>query len=313
MSGIIHQKQDPNAIRATGTLEKRSPGDQAVQVLLYVLIALIALLCVLPFIYVIAGSFATEQELTERPFFLIPHEFSLNAYSYILKDGSVFRGLKNSFLVTIVGTLINMFVSCTLAYPLSRSYLKGRNGFINMVIVTMLFSGGMVPSYILVMNILDLGNTFWALWLPGAMSAFNMIIIKNYFQGLPNELEEAAIIDGSNDLITFVRIILPLSTPVLASVALFYAVGHWNSYMDALLYMLDTKKYPLQLLIRGILLKNATAQMDNMTEEMYQQMKNMADLLKYALIIVSSLPVLIIYPFAKKYFMKGVMIGAVKG
>ena len=196
MSGIIHQKQDPNAIRATGTLEKRSPGDQAVQVLLYVLIALIALLCVLPFIYVIAGSFATEQELTERPFFLIPHEFSLNAYSYILKDGSVFRGLKNSFLVTIVGTLINMFVSCTLAYPLSRSYLKGRNGFINMVIVTMLFSGGMVPSYILVMNILDLGNTFWALWLPGAMSAFNMIIIKNYFQGLPNELEEAAIIDG---------------------------------------------------------------------------------------------------------------------
>ena len=184
MSGIIHQKQDPNAIRATGTLEKRSPGDQAVQVLLYVLIALIALLCVLPFIYVIAGSFATEQELTERPFFLIPHEFSLNAYSYILKDGSVFRGLKNSFLVTIVGTLINMFVSCTLAYPLSRSYLKGRNGCINMVIVTMLFSGGMVPSYILVMNILDLGNTFWALWLPGAMSAFNMIIIKNYFQGL---------------------------------------------------------------------------------------------------------------------------------
>ena len=218
MSGIIHQKQDPNAIRATGTLEKRSPGDQAVQVLLYVLIALIALLCVLPFIYVIAGSFATEQELTERPFFLIPHEFSLNAYSYILKDGSVFRGLKNSFLVTIVGTLINMFVSCTLAYPLSRSYLKGRNGFINMVIVTMLFSGGMVPSYILVMNILDLGNTFWALWLPGAMSAFIMIIIKNYFQGLPNELEEAAIIDGSNDLITFVRIILPLSTTVLASV-----------------------------------------------------------------------------------------------
>lgn len=183
MSGIIHQKQDPNAIRATGTLEKRSPGDQAVQVLLYVLIALIALLCVLPFIYVIAGSFATEQELTERPFFLIPHEFSLNAYSYILKDGSVFRGLKNSFLVTIVGTLINMFVSCTLAYPLSRSYLKGRNGFINMVIVTMLFSGGMVPSYILVMNILDLGNTFWALWLPGAMSAFNMIIIKNYLPG----------------------------------------------------------------------------------------------------------------------------------
>lgn len=313
MSGIIHQKQDPNAIRATGTLEKRSPGDQAVQVLLYVLIALIALLCVLPFIYVIAGSFATEQELTERPFFLIPHEFSLNAYSYILKDGSVFRGLKNSFLVTIVGTLINMFVSCTLAYPLSRSYLKGRNGFINMVIVTMLFSGGMVPSYILVMNILDLGNTFWALWLPGAMSAFNMIIIKNYFQGLPNELEEAAIIDGSNDLITFVRIILPLSTPVLASVALFYAVGHWNSYFNAMMYLNTRSKMPLQIVLREILIMN---QIDYSTvgdPELILKMGNLGDVLKYALIVVSTVPILCVYPFVQKYFVKGVIIGSIKG
>lgn len=131
---------------------------------------------------------------------MIPREFSINAYSYIFKDGSVFRGLRNSILVTVVGTLINMFVSCTIAYPLSRPYLKGRNGFINMVIVTMLFSGGMVPSYIMVMNVLHLGNTYWALWLPIAMNAFNMIIIKNYFQSLPMELEEAAIIDGSNDL-----------------------------------------------------------------------------------------------------------------
>ena len=165
-------------VRATGALEARTPGDQAVQVLLYVIIALVALACVLPFVYVVAGSFATERELTERPFFLIPQDVSLNAYQYILKRGDAFRGLKNSVIVTVIGTLINMFVSCTIAYPLSRPYLKGRNGFINMVIVTMLFSGGMVPSYIMVVNVLHLGNTYWALWLPTAMSAFNMIIIK---------------------------------------------------------------------------------------------------------------------------------------
>ena len=312
MSGIIHQKQDPNAIRATGTLEKRSPGDQAVQVLLYVLIALIALLCVLPFIYVIAGSFATEQELTERPFFLIPHEFSLNAYSYILKDGSVFRGLKNSFLVTIVGTLINMFVSCTLAYPLSRSYLKGRNGFINMVIVTMLFSGGMVPSYILVMNILDLGNTFWALWLPGAMSAFNMIIIKNYFQGLPNELEEAAIIDGSNDLITFVRIILPLSTPVLASVALFYAVGHWNSYFNAMMYINDPDMELMTIVLRRMVFLTNKITQDSTFDWGAAGMPP-AKSIKMATTVVATVPMLCIYPFVQKYFTQGIMVGSVKG
>ena len=312
MSGIIHQKQDPNAIRATGTLEKRSPGDQAVQVLFYVLIALIALLCVLPFIYVIAGSFATEQELTERPFFLIPHEFSLNAYSYILKDGSVFRGLKNSFLVTIVGTLINMFVSCTLAYPLSRSYLKGRNGFINMVIVTMLFSGGMVPSYILVMNILDLGNTFWALWLPGAMSAFNMIIIKNYFQGLPNELEEAAIIDGSNDLITFVRIILPLSTPVLASVALFYAVGHWNSYFNARMYINDPDMELMTIVLRRMVFLTNKITQDSTFDWGAAGMPP-AKSIKMATTVVATVPMLCIYPFVQKYFTQGIMVGSVKG
>ena len=246
---FTHKKDE---VRATGTLEARTPGDQAVQVLLYVIIALVALACVLPFIYVVAGSFATERELTERPFFLIPQDVSLNAYQYILKQGDVFRGLKNSVIVTVIGTLINMFVSCTIAYPLSRPYLKGRNGFINMVIVTMLFTGGMVPAYIMVVNVLHLGNTYWALWLPTAMSAFNMIIIKNYFQGIPMELEEAAIIDGSNDLITFVRIILPLSAPVLASVSLFYAVSHWNSYFNAMLYINNSDMEVITIVLRRL-------------------------------------------------------------
>ena len=159
---------------------KRSPGDAFVQVLLYVFVALFAIATVIPFLYVLAGSFATEQELTEKSFFLFPTVFSTNAYSYIVKDGSIFRGLANSLLVTAVGTFINMFMSTTLAYPLARSDFRWRNGITNMVIVTMLFGGGMVPSYILVVNILHLRNTYWALWLPGAISAFNMIIIKNY-------------------------------------------------------------------------------------------------------------------------------------
>ena len=309
---VLAKKKDDGTIRATGALEKRSPGDQAVQVLLYVLMALVALLCVLPFIYVLAGSFATERELTERPFFLILHEISLNAYKYIFKNGSVFRGLKNSLIVTVIGTLINMFVSCTLAYPLSRSYLKGRNGFTNMVIVTMLFSGGMVPSYILVMNVLKLGNTFWALWLPGAMSAFNMIIIKNYFQGLPNELEEAAIIDGSNDLITFVRIILPLSAPVLASVSLFYAVGHWNAYFSAMMYINDPAKEVITIVLRRMVFLTTSVTQDSSFDWGLAGMPP-AKAIKMATTVVSTVPILLVYPFVQKYFTQGVMVGAVKG
>ena len=258
---LFAKKSGAQTVKATGTFEKRTPGDMAVQVILYIIVAACALLCVLPFLYVFAASFATEREILERPFFILPREWSFNAYIYIARDGSVFNGLKNSVIVTVVGTLINMFVSCTLAYPLSRPYLKGRNFFMNMVIVIMLFSGGMVPQYLLIANVLNLRNTFWALWLPGAMNAFNMIIIKNYFQGLPMELEEAATIDGSNDLLTFIRIILPLSAPVLASVSLFYAVSHWNSYFSALVYLRDKELFPLQIVLRDILLLGQTEQL----------------------------------------------------
>lgn len=308
----IHHKKDPNEMHATGTLDKRTPGDQVVQVLIYIFIALCAIICVLPFIYVVAGSFATERELTERAFFLIPREFSTNAYSYIFKDGSVFRGLKNSLIVTIVGTLINMFVTCTLAYPLSRVYLKGRNGFINMVLITMLFSGGMIPNYILVMDVLNLGNTYWSLWLPGAMSAFNMIIVKNYFQNLPRELEEAAIIDGSNDLKTFVRIILPLSTPVLASVALFYAVGHWNAYFNAMMYISDSNKELITIVLRRMVFLTNRLTEDS-TFEWGSAGAPPSKSIKMATTVVATVPMLCIYPFVQKYFTQGLMVGSVKG
>lgn len=309
---LFAKKSSAQTVKATGTFEKRTPGDMAVQVILYIIVAACALLCVLPFLYVFAASFATEREILERPFFILPREWSFNAYIYIARDGSVFNGLKNSVIVTVVGTLINMFVSCTLAYPLSRPYLKGRNFFMNMVIVIMLFSGGMVPQYLLIANVLNLRNTFWALWLPGAMNAFNMIIIKNYFQGLPMELEEAATIDGSNDLLTFIRIILPLSAPVLASVSLFYAVSHWNSYFNAMMYINDQSMEVVQIVLRRIIFLTGAA-----TEDMGFDWGAFGSpptkAVRMATTVVATMPILIVYPFIQKFFTKGVMVGAVKG
>ena len=291
---------------------KRTPGDAFIQVLIYVFVGLFALTTVLPFVYVIAGSFATERELTEKSFFLIPTDPSINAYKYIIKQGTVFRGLKNSFIVTIVGTFINLLFSTTLAYPLARSDFRWRNGITNMVIVTMLFSGGMIPGFILVNNILHLNNTFWALWLPGAINAFNMIIIKNYFQGLPKELEEASHVDGATDLQIFYKVVLPLSKPVLASVGLFYAVGHWNAYFNALLYIDKVDMQVVQIILRNIMNQATQAETDEKLDwGAFGAPPSKA--VKMASTVVATLPILIVYPFIQKFFTKGVMVGAVKG
>lgn len=290
---------------------KRSPADQAVQIILYILVAVFALATLLPFIYIVAGSFATERELTERAFFLIPHEFSLNAYQYILKTGEVFSGLKNTVIVTVVGTFINMFLSCTLAYPLSRPYFKGRIFFTNMVIVTMLFPAGMVPMYMLV-QALGIKNTFWSLWLPGGINAFNMIIIKNYFQGMPMELEEAARIDGCNDLQIFIKIILPLAKPSIAAVSLFYAVTHWNSYFNAMMYISDSNKEVIQIVLRRIILMTSAITSDSSFDWGVWGMPPQKAV-KMATTVVATVPILVVYPFIQKYFTQGVMVGSVKG
>lgn len=298
--------------KAVHRIIRRSPADQVVQVLIYLFVGGFAVVTLLPFVYVVAGSFATERELTERAFFIIPKEFSLNAYHYLYRNGDVFKGLKNSLLVTVVGVCINMFFSCTLAYPLSRPYFKGRTLFTNMVIITMLFSGGMVPAYMLVVNVLKLKNTYWALWLPGAVNAFNMIIIKNYFQGIPAELEEASRIDGANDLTIFLKIILPLSKPVLASVALFYAVSHWNSYFNAMMYISDSSKEVIQIVLRRIIFLTSSVANDSGFDWGAFGMPPQKAV-KMATTVVATIPILIIYPFVQKYFTQGVMVGSVKG
>lgn len=291
---------------------KTSRGDRVYYLINNILLGIFFSIILIPLVNVVASSFSSAFAVNSGQVFLWPVDVTLDGYKAVFQYPGIWRAYGNTFLYTIVGTAINLVMTMIAAYPLARRNLPGKGIVVALFMFTMLFSGGMIPGYLLIRD-LHMLDTIWALVLPGAISVYNMIIARTFIQNIPTDLEEAAKIDGCSDARYFVSIVIPLSKAVISVLALYYAVGHWNSYMDALLYMLDTKKYPLQLLIRGILLKNATAQMDNMTEEMYQQMKNMADLLKYALIIVSSLPVLIIYPFAKKYFMKGVMIGAVKG
>ena len=208
--------------------------------------------------------------------------------------------------------MINMTFSCLLAYPLSKPYFRGRNFFTNMVIITMLFSGGMVPSYILITSVLNIDNSYWALWLPGAINPFNMIIIKNYFQGLPVELEEAARMDGCNDGQIFLKIVLPLSKPVLASVALFYAVTHWNSYFDAMMYISDPAKEVIQIVLRRIIFATSSVATESGFDwGIFGMPPEKA--VKMATTVVATIPILIVYPFVQKYFTQGVMVGSVKG
>lgn len=289
---------------------KASTGDQVIQVLIYIFAGCVGLITLLPFLYVLAGSFATERELTEKAFFIIPTEISFNAYQYIIKTGEVFNGLKNSIFLTVVGTCVQMFFTTTFAYPLSKTHFKGRNLVLNLVIVTMLFSGGMIPTFLWIKQ-LGLYNSFWALILMGAISPFNMIIVKKFFEDLPVELDEAARIDGATDLETFYKIALPLSKPVIASISLFYAVGHWNDYFNAMIYLNNPKKETVQIVLRRIVLLAGEIQTDIMNFDALGVPPDKA--VKMAATVVATVPILVVYPFVQKYFAQGVMVGAVKG
>ncbi|NLZ80714.1 MAG: carbohydrate ABC transporter permease [Clostridiales bacterium] len=280
--------------------------------IIYLILGLLALCTVAPFLYVTAGSLATEKELTERAFFVIPKVISFNAYQYIWKTGTIFRGLRNSLFVTIFGTIINMIFTTTFAYPLSKKDFKGRNLILNLVIVTMLFSGGMIPSYLLIRNLGWL-DSYLALTVPGAISAFNMIIVKNFFQELPIELEEAARIDGCNDIGIFRKIVLPLSKPVLASIGLFYAVGHWNDYFGSMIYLNTNSKYTVQMILRQIVLMAQGIQTDGTMIDYNMAGPPPDQSVKMAATVVATLPILLVYPFLQKHFAKGVMVGSVKG
>ncbi|WP_199925566.1 carbohydrate ABC transporter permease [Paenibacillus bouchesdurhonensis] len=288
----------------------RSMGEKIFDMFNYVFLAMFGLMAILPFIFVISGSFATDAEITKRAVFLIPKTFSLDAYKFIFSTDTIMRSIGVSIYVTVIGTIVNLFFTVTMAYPMARRNLMGRNMILNLVIFTMLFGGGMIPTY-LVIRELHLLDTLNSLILPGAISAFNLIIVKNFFQELPPGLEEAAKIDGCNELSLLWKIVLPLSKPVLATFTLFYAVGHWNNFFSALLYINDPSKWPLQVMLRQIvMLSQSAGDMSSMDPTFVQPPEQS---IKMAVIVVGTIPILCVYPFLQGHFAKGVLLGSIKG
>jgi len=284
---------------------RAGPAFDVANVIFLTIVGLVALA---PFLFVLVRSFASEAELTTRPFFLWPDHFDLSAYTVIFTTPSFTRAVVTTVLVTAVGTVIQLLLTVTMAYPLAKRDLPGRNLILSLVVVTLVFSGGMIPTFLIVRN-LGLLNTYWALILPLAINPFSLIIVKNFFQNLPAELEESAKVDGASELVVLWRIVLPLSKPILATFALFYAVGIWNDFMSPLLYLNDTSMWTLQMFLQQV-----TAATDLTTaQQVDPNYIPPSQGIKYAVIVIATIPVLIFYPFLQKHFAKGMLIGAVKG
>lgn len=277
-----------------------------------IVLVLLLIIVAYPIIYVLANSFSSGIAVSSGRVLLWPVDPSLKGYEIIFSYESVWIGFANSIFYTVVGTAINMILSVLAAYPLSRPNYQGRGVVTAMFTMTMIFSAGMIPTYLL-MSKLHLTNSRLGILLMGAISAYNMIIIRTYFKSsIPGELIEAARIDGCSELRTLFSVVLPLSKAVLSVVTLYYAVAHWNNYFTCMLYLRDASKQPLQIVLRNIL---DAQQVDQMVTdpELRRQMAGMADLIKYCLIVVTSAPIIAMYPFVQKFFQKGVMIGSVKG
>ncbi len=285
-----------------------TPAGRVFDVFNHILLIVMGLVTLVPFLYVVAGSFATEAEIASRPFFLIPETITLDAYRYIFSTTTFIRSIGISIFVTVLGTIVSLLLTLTMAYPLSRHNLLGRGIILNLVVFTMVFNGGMIPTYMVVRN-LGLIDSLWALILPVAINPFYLIIVKSFFQNLPTELEEAAKIDGCSDMGVFWKIVIPLSKPVIATFTLFYAVFYWNDFFNALLYISDSAKWPVQLLLQQLMMVANVdfGEMDTMLSEPPEES------LKLAVVVVATLPILVFYPFLQKHFAKGILLGSVKG
>lgn len=289
---------------------RRGADDYAVAIVSYLAAGLFAIICFLPFLLVILYSFTPFDLYLKNHFDFFPEKYTLEAYRMVLDYPYIWTGYKNTLIIAAVGTLLSMMLLVLTAYPFTKKDLRGRNILMMMWIVTMFFSGGMIPDYFLVRT-LGLLNTRWALILPGLLGCYNIILMRNYIEGLPSALEEAALIDGANDLQVLVRIVLPLCLPILATLGLFTIVGYWNSYFAAIMYMTKREMWPLQLVLREIIFEGSAAEMqasgmvadDNITSPF---------LLRMASIVVATVPIMLVYPFLQKYFMSGLVLGGVK-
>lgn len=296
-----------------GAAIRRSSGDRMFFVCVNIVIIPLTIVILYPLIYVLAASFSSVEAVTSGQVFLWPVDFSLEGYKAVFETDKVLTGYRNSFIYLFLGTLINVALTLLAAYPLSRRDLVGHRFFTLLFSFTMVFNGGMIPMYILVTN-LRMINTVWAMVIPNAISVYNMIITRTFMNSsIPPELLEAAKMDGCSDIGFFFRMVLPLSKAVIAVITLYYAIGHWNAYFNAFMYLTKDELQPLQIVLREILLMNRVDPSTIVDPELAMAKAGLVNLLKYSLIVVATAPVLVFYPIAQKYFVKGVMIGSLKG
>ncbi|MCD5154934.1 carbohydrate ABC transporter permease [Enterococcus gallinarum] len=302
----------------TTSLVKDTRADKIFLVFVYFFLAIALLIVLYPLIYIVSASISNPHLVNSGEMWLLPKGVTFEGYRTLLGNSSIWRGYLNTIYYTVLGTSINLLATLPCAYALSRDDFYGRRAFTNFMLVTMFLSGGLIPSYLLIRS-LGMLNTVWALVIPGAVSVYNVVVTRTFFQTtIPREMEEAAIVDGCSDFRLFMQIVLPLSTPIIAVMALFYGVGHWNSFFSALIYLSDKSMYPLQMILREILILQdmSSNTVSNVTSEMASMLyskQQLAEVIKYGVMIVSSLPVIIVYPFLQKYFVKGMMVGSIKG
>ena len=293
---------------------RQSKSDVVFETVVVILLALLTFTIIYPLYFVVIASFSDAKAVVGGRVIFLPTDVTLANYAECFKNDDLMLGYKNSFLLLIIGTAIYLFLTILCAYPLSRRDLWGRNGIMMYCTIPMFFSGGLIPTYLLVSKTLGLNNSWWAVIFVGGVSTYNMIIMRTFFMSsIPFELQEAAEIDGCSPFRTLISIILPLSIPVICVIGLYYGVGIWNSYFTALIYLSDKNKWPLQLFLRQILVNATLSAVDGGDSSDMARRAMRAETIKYAVCVLASIPMLVIYPFIQRYFVKGVMIGSVKG
>lgn len=295
-------------------MDRESWGDRLFGVVNGFMLAVVLIIVLYPLWFVAMASISDPMAVLNGKVWLWPQGLTLVGYEKVFANKDILQGYGNTLLYTVLGTAINLVMTVLAAYPLSRRDLYGRNSVMAFLVFTMFFSGGMIPTYLLVKD-LGMINTIWAMVIPNAVSVWNIIIMRTFFQqSLPHEIQEAAQIDGCSNIKILFKIVLPLSTPILAVMVLFYAVGHWNAFFNALVYLTERDKFPLQIILREILIQGQTAQMMDIGAQEGMAKKLMeAESIKYAVVIAANLPVLVLYPFLQRYFVKGIFIGSLKG
>lgn len=293
--------------------KRKTKGDMLLDIMNYTVLTIGMLLILYPLYFVLIASFSDPNQIYSGEIWLYPKGLTLDGYVRIFNDSTIWIGYGNSLLYAIVGTAISVTLTLMAAYPLARKDFIGRGLFMWFFMFTMFFSGGLIPTYLLIKD-LHMINTIWALVLPGAAGVFNIIIVRTFFQStIPDEMREAAFIDGCSNTKFFIGMVLPLSKPIIAVMVLYHIVGFWNGFFDAMIYLNEETKFPLQLVLRNILVQNQVNSSMMIDVESYAAKLRITELIKYGVIIIASLPLLVLYPFLQRYFVKGVMIGSIKG